>query len=133
MPGSCLVGGCTITAVSPDVCAANDLLSRLAPTVEPLTTFRKLPVFYHVEPNGSLCYSARYRCVRHCNCMSMQKYVLTSDSPTALQFKHTSNLYPKSFSLCQCHYSHRCIIKQKCLWILVYLVTTLSVLHIMQD
>ena len=57
-----------MTAVSPDVaCAANDILSRLAPTVEPLTTFRKVQVFYRVELNGSLYYSARYRRVRHRN------------------------------------------------------------------
>ena len=43
VPGCYLVvGGCTMTAVSPDVVyAANDLLSRLARTVEPLTIFRK--------------------------------------------------------------------------------------------
>ena len=57
-----------MTTVSPDVvCAANDLLSRVAPTVEPLTTFRKVQVFYRVELNGSLYYSARYRRVRHRN------------------------------------------------------------------
>ena len=41
-----------MTAVSPDV--ANDILSRLAPTVEPLTMFRKVQLFYRVELNGSL-------------------------------------------------------------------------------
>jgi hypothetical protein len=57
-----------MTTVSPDVvCAANDLLSRIASTIEPLTTFRKVLVFYRVELNGSLYYSARYRRVRHRN------------------------------------------------------------------
>ena len=57
-----------MTTVSPDaVCAANDLSSRVAPTVKPLTTFRKVQVFYHIELNGSLYYSARCRRVRHRN------------------------------------------------------------------
>ena len=57
-----------MTTVSPDVvCATNDLLSRLAPTVEPLTTFTKVQVFYRVELNGSLYYSTRYRRVKHRN------------------------------------------------------------------
>ena len=57
-----------MTTVSPDiVCAANDLLSRVAPTVEPLTMFRKVQVFYRIELNGSLYYNARYRRVKHRN------------------------------------------------------------------
>ena len=67
-PGSYLVGGGTMTTVSPDiVCATNDLLSRIASAIEPLTTFKKVSVFYRVELNGSLYYSAHYRRVTHRN------------------------------------------------------------------
>ena len=57
-----------MTTVSPDiVCAANDLLSRIASAIEPLTTSKKVSVFYHVELNRSLYYGAHYRRVTHRN------------------------------------------------------------------
>ena len=153
-----------MTAVSPDVaCAANDVLSRLAPTVEPLTTFRKVQVFYRVDLNGNLYYSARYRRVRHRNsytiayehagCLSfgqiqyyiaisqlntilvvVQKCVLTSE--TAQQHFNLSTsaiCTPDLFHFVSVSPSATVIdvsmIKQKCLLILVYLPSTLSVFH----
>ena len=56
-----------ITLLPDVVCAANDLLSRIASAIEPLTTFKKVSVFHRVELNGSLYYSAHYGRVTHRN------------------------------------------------------------------
>lgn len=85
-PGKYVVGGGTLTTLSPDVVfAANDYLSGTARFV-PFNTYKKMRVFYRVELNGCLIYSACYGRVKNRNSYSISYEVCDHQCFGQIQF-----------------------------------------------